>query len=244
MMQMNRVVIAGYVSKKPELRHLPCDSPVANARAGKSVRYADGSGETREHTNWHSVSFYGKLADAQPLKKGENVYVDDRIEQRKFTSRDDSKPRTVHEIVVSQCHLIAPSGAAPKRRTRPPKKTLLMDHRAHAPGLKMTGQLLTNWARQIQSHAGGTISLLVLTFGGGVLALALAAEWAGLRLNDSPSMPTGRRCRLASTSGPPPSPDQAWSYFARRSPSRSCRSRADTEAVATARMAPSPWPNR
>jgi single-strand DNA-binding protein len=114
MMQMNRVVIAGYVSKKPELRHLPCGSPVANARVGKSVRYADGSGETREHTNWHSVSFYGKLADAQPLKKGENVYVDGRIEQRKFTSRDDSKPRTVHEIVVSQCHLIAPSGAGNK----------------------------------------------------------------------------------------------------------------------------------
>jgi len=108
-MQMNRVVIAVYVSKKPEVRRLPSGTPVANVRVGESVRYADGSGETREHTNWHSLSFYGKLADvAQTLKKGDNVYVDGRIEQRKFIARDGSKPRTVHEIVVSQCHLIAP----------------------------------------------------------------------------------------------------------------------------------------
>src|ERR1700674_4180948 len=76
-MQMNRVVIAGYVSKTPEVRHLPSGTPVANVRVGESVRHADGSGETRELTNWHSLSFYGKLADvAQALNKGDNVYVD------------------------------------------------------------------------------------------------------------------------------------------------------------------------
>jgi len=108
-MQMNRVVIAGYVSKKPEVRHLPSGTPVANVRVGETIRYAEGSGETRELTNWHSLSFYGKLAHvAQALKKGDNVYVDGRIEQRQFIARDGNKPRTVHEIVVSQCHVIAP----------------------------------------------------------------------------------------------------------------------------------------
>src|SRR5260370_38030586 len=63
----------------------------------------------------------------------------------------------------------------------------------------MTG-LRANRTREIQSHAGGTISLLVLAFGGGALALALAAEWAGLRLNDSPSMPTGLYVRTSSES--------------------------------------------
>lgn len=107
-MQMNRVVIAGYVSKTPEVRRLPSGTPVANVRVGESVRYADG-GETRELTNWHSLSFYGKLAGvAQALKKGDNIYVDGRIEQRQFVVRDGSKPRTVYEIVVSQCHVIAP----------------------------------------------------------------------------------------------------------------------------------------
>jgi len=108
-MQMKRVVIAGYVSKKPEVRRLPSGTPVANVRVGESVRYADGSGETRELRNSHSLSFYGKLADvAQALKKGDNVYVDGRIEQRQFIARDGSKSRTVDEIVVTQCHVIAP----------------------------------------------------------------------------------------------------------------------------------------
>jgi len=64
----------------------------------------------------------------------------------------------------------------------------------------MTGQLRANWALRIQSRAGGTISLLMVAFGGGALALALAAEWAGLRLNDSPSMPIGFYVRASSES--------------------------------------------
>lgn len=72
-MQMNRVVIAGYVSKTPEVLPLPSGTHVANVRVGESVRYAD-SGETRELTNWHSLSFYGRLADiALGLKKGDNI---------------------------------------------------------------------------------------------------------------------------------------------------------------------------
>ena len=127
-MQMNRVVIAGYVSKKPEVRHLPSGTPVANVRVGESVRYAEGSGETLELTNWHSLSFYGKLADvAQAVKKADNIYVDGRIEQRQFIAGDGSEPRTVDEIVVSQCHVIAPSDAGPKPRNQRWEKTLPMD---------------------------------------------------------------------------------------------------------------------
>ena len=83
----------------------PSGTPVARVRASDTPMTA----EKKELTNWHSLSFYGKLADvAQALKKGDNVYVDGRIEQRQIIARDGSKPRTVHEIVVSQCHLIAP----------------------------------------------------------------------------------------------------------------------------------------
>lgn len=64
----------------------------------------------------------------------------------------------------------------------------------------MTSQLRANWTREIQLHAGWAISLLVLAFGGGALALALAAEWADLRLNDSPSMPPGLYIRTSSAS--------------------------------------------
>jgi conjugative transfer signal peptidase TraF len=64
----------------------------------------------------------------------------------------------------------------------------------------MTGQWRAKLARQIQSRAGWAISLLVLAFGAGTLSLTLVASWAGLRLNDSPSMPTGLYVRTSSES--------------------------------------------
>jgi type IV secretory pathway protease TraF len=64
----------------------------------------------------------------------------------------------------------------------------------------MTGQLRANWNRHIRSRVGGTFSLLVLAFGGGLLGLARAASWVGLRYNDSPSMPTGLYIRASSES--------------------------------------------
>ena len=93
-MQMSSVVIAAYIPKTAEVKHLPSGTPVAHVRVGESVRYGDGSGETRELTNWHSLSFYGALAEvAQALKKGDNIYVDGRIEQRQFIARDCSKEK-------------------------------------------------------------------------------------------------------------------------------------------------------
>lgn len=76
-----------------------------------------------------------------------------------------------------------------------------MDHRAQVLGLKMTGQLRVSWSGEFQARAGWLMSRLVLAFGGGALALAVAAQWAGLRLNDSPSMPTGLYVRTSSESG-------------------------------------------
>jgi conjugative transfer signal peptidase TraF len=64
----------------------------------------------------------------------------------------------------------------------------------------MTGQLRANSARQIRLRSGWSISLLALAFGAGTLALALLASWAGLRFNDSPSMPTGLYVRISSKS--------------------------------------------
>jgi len=72
------------------------------------------------------------------------------------------------------------------------------DHSLPSPELKMTRQLRAKLARQIQLPAGWVISLLVLTLGAGTLALALLASCAGLRLNDSPSMPTGLYVRTSS----------------------------------------------
>jgi len=107
-MYINRVEIAGFVAQKPQSRLLPSGTPVANARLGQTHRFQDGNKQPQEHTNWHNLSFYGDLAHlAVTFEKGDHLYVEGAIEQRQFTPKDGST-RTVTEIVVRHCHLIAP----------------------------------------------------------------------------------------------------------------------------------------
>ena len=108
-MQKNRIEVAGYLGAKPVVRYLPSGTPVANVRIGESYTFKDGDGKPQKHTNWHSLSFYGDLSTvALTLDKGDNIFVEGSIEQRKFTPAKDGIERTIQEIVVRSCHLIAP----------------------------------------------------------------------------------------------------------------------------------------
>ncbi len=107
-MQKNRIEVAGYLAAKPEVRYLPSGTPVANARLGESYSFKDGSGQQQKHTNWHSLSFYGDLSMvAASFDKGDNLFIEGSVEQRQFAPKGDGVKRTVHEIIVRSCHLIA-----------------------------------------------------------------------------------------------------------------------------------------
>ena len=108
-MQRNRLEVVGYLAAKPAIRHLPSGTPVANVRLGESYRYQDGDGKPKQQTNWHNLSFYGDLSRvAMTFEKGDKVFVEGTIEQRQFTPKGDGSQRTVHEVVVRSCLLIAP----------------------------------------------------------------------------------------------------------------------------------------
>jgi single-strand DNA-binding protein len=114
-MQKNRIEVAGYVSAKPTLRHLPSGTPIANVRLGESHTYTDADAKSHKHTNWHSLSFYGDLSRiAMTFEKGDNLFAEGTIEQRQFTPKNDGVQRTVNEIVVRTCHLIATPRASEK----------------------------------------------------------------------------------------------------------------------------------
>ncbi len=109
-MQKNRIEVVGYLAAKPAVRYLPSGTPVANARLGESYSYKDGEGKVQKHTNWHSLSFYGDLSSvAAGYEKGDNLFVEGSVEQRQFAPKSDGVKRTVHEIIVRHCHLIAES---------------------------------------------------------------------------------------------------------------------------------------
>jgi single-strand DNA-binding protein len=105
-MQKNRIELAGYLAAKPQLRYLPSGAKVANVRLGETYRFKDREGNVQSNTNWHSLVFYGGVADvAVTYEQGENVYVEGSVQQRKFTPAD-GVTRTVNEIHVRSCHLI------------------------------------------------------------------------------------------------------------------------------------------
>ena len=105
-MQKNRIELAGYLAAKPEVRYLPSGTPVANARLAEGYRYKDRDEQVQEHTNWHSIVFYGDLSEiALGFDKGDNVFVEGTLQTRKFTPRDGSQ-RTVYEVVARSAHQI------------------------------------------------------------------------------------------------------------------------------------------
>ena len=105
-MQKNRIELAGYLAAKPEARFLPSGTPVANARMAEGYKFKDRNDQIQEHTNWHSVVFYGDLSEiAVSFEKGDNIFVEGTLQTRKFTPRDGSQ-RTVYEIVARSVHQI------------------------------------------------------------------------------------------------------------------------------------------
>src|SRR5580698_7859308 len=115
-MQRNRLEVMGYLAAKPALRRLPSGTAVAHVRLGESYRYQDGDGKPQQHTNWHSLSFYGDLSlVATTFNKGDNIFVEGTLEQRQFKPKGDGVERTVQEVVVRSCHLIAAPRRTPEK---------------------------------------------------------------------------------------------------------------------------------
>ena len=90
MASVNKVILVGNLGRDPEVRYLPSGDPVANVTIATSSKYKSKTGEMVEETEWHRVTFFGKLAEivGQYLKKGRSVYVEGRIKTRKYTDKD------------------------------------------------------------------------------------------------------------------------------------------------------------
>jgi single-strand DNA-binding protein len=121
-MQKNRIEVSGYLAAKPAaLRYLPSGTPVTTVRMGETYPYV-AQGKTEQHTNWHSLSFYGDLAHlALTFDKGDHLFVEGCMEQRQFTPADGSK-RMIWELIVHSCHLI--SDPRPRNANMPPEKVM------------------------------------------------------------------------------------------------------------------------
>lgn len=120
MPSVNRVILVGHVGRDPESRFLPNGECVANFSIATSEKRKDKDGSKQEETVWHTVSFFGSVAEvcAKYLKKGALVYVEGRITVRQYTSKDGTE-KTVTEIRGDRMQML---GGKDEAREKAPAK--------------------------------------------------------------------------------------------------------------------------
>jgi single-strand DNA-binding protein len=108
MASVNKVIIVGNLGRDPEMRSFPSGDQVANVTIATTDRYKDkATGEFKEITEWHRVSFFGRLAEiaGQYLRKGSQVYVEGSLRTRKWTDKDGQEKYTT-EIRADQMQML------------------------------------------------------------------------------------------------------------------------------------------
>ncbi|MFS0758145.1 single-stranded DNA-binding protein [Noviherbaspirillum sp. 1P10PC] len=108
MSTLNKVTLIGYLGRDPETRSTAAGDSVAQFTLATTETWKDkATGEKREATEWHRVVLYRKLAEiaGQYLKKGSLVYVEGRLQTRKWTGKDDVE-RYVVEIIADDLRML------------------------------------------------------------------------------------------------------------------------------------------
>jgi len=111
---VNKVILIGHLGRDPEMRYSAGGSAVANVSVATNESWRDReSGERQERTEWHRVVFFGKLAEivGEYLKKGSQVYVEGRLQTRKWQDKE-GQDRYTTEIVAGNMTMLGSRAGA------------------------------------------------------------------------------------------------------------------------------------
>ena len=124
MASVNKVIIVGNLGADPETRYTPGGDAVTNIRVATTDRWKDKtSGEMKEATEWHRISFFGRLAEVagQYLKKGSQIYVEGSLRTRKWQDKDgqDRYSTDIRADVMQMLGRREGAGELPSERIEP-----------------------------------------------------------------------------------------------------------------------------
>ncbi|WP_283119620.1 single-stranded DNA-binding protein [Neisseria elongata] len=104
---LNKVTLIGRLGRDPETRYMPNGDTVCNFSVATDESWKDAQGNRQERTEWHNITMYRRLAEiaAQYLKKGSLVYIEGRIQSRKYTGKDGIE-RTAYDIVANEMKML------------------------------------------------------------------------------------------------------------------------------------------
>ena len=142
-MSVNKVILIGRLGRDPETRYMPNGDAITNFSLATDEQWRDRNGERQTRTEWHNVSLYGKLGEIanQYLRKGSQVFVEGKIQSRKYTDKDGIE-RMAYNIIGNEMKMLgnrndgsdsgnnnaAPptsSNPPPAPRRQPPQQTLI-----------------------------------------------------------------------------------------------------------------------
>lgn len=132
---VNKVILVGNLGADPEKRAMPSGSMMVNVSVATTDSWKDKqSGERRDRTEWHKVVFFDRLAEivAQYLRKGSKVYIEGRLQTRKWQDKN-GQDRWTTEIVANEMHMLDSKGsggtadfepaARPQSQSRPERES-------------------------------------------------------------------------------------------------------------------------
>lgn len=107
MASVNKVILIGNLGKDPETRYMSNGDAVTNITLATTDTWKDKNGEKQEKTEWHLVTFYRKLAEiaGEYLKKGSPVYIEGRLETRKWTDKQGVERYTT-DIIANDMKML------------------------------------------------------------------------------------------------------------------------------------------
>ena len=113
MASVNKVILIGNLGADPESRFAPSGDAICNIRLATTENWRDkNTGERREATEWHRVSFYGKLAEiaGQYLRRGSSIYVEGRIKTDSWEDKQSGEKRYRTKIVCETFKMLGGRG--------------------------------------------------------------------------------------------------------------------------------------
>ncbi|MDO5686450.1 MAG: single-stranded DNA-binding protein [Neisseria sp.] len=110
-MSVNKVILIGRLGRDPESRYMSNNEPVCNFSIATDETWKDRDGNRQQRTEWHNIVMYRRLAEIaqQYLKKGQQVYIEGKIQSRKYTGKDGIE-RTAYDIVANEMKMLGGKG--------------------------------------------------------------------------------------------------------------------------------------
>lgn len=128
---VNKVILIGNLGRDPEVRYTPNGLAIANATLATTEAWKDkASGENQERTEWHRLVFYNRIAEitGEYLRKGSKIYVEGRLQTRKWQDQNTGQDRYTTEVIVDNMQMLSSKGtgtASPSLDSAPAPEKML-----------------------------------------------------------------------------------------------------------------------